>query len=217
MHPTVATNPSKSSRAAIYARVSTDGQNTDNQVLELRSYAERNGWSVAEYIDHGVSGAKESRPALDRLMTDARLRRFDLVLVWRLDRFGRSLRHIVTALDELHARGVSFVSLNEGIDLSTPAGKLQLHILAALAEFERGRIRERIHAGLSRARSQGKRLGRRPAIHPHSAAQHLVADLSISGADVARRLGVAKETVNRLRRDRRDQQPSPAVDTERTR
>jgi DNA invertase Pin-like site-specific DNA recombinase len=144
-------------------------------------------------------------------MAAARRRRFDMVIVWRLDRFGRSLRHIVTALDELQARGITFVSLNEGIDLSTPAGKLQLHILAALAEFERERIKERIHAGLTRARAQGKRLGRRPRIHPLSAGQDLIADLSVSGAEVARRLGVAKETVNRLRRQLRDQQ-SPSAE-----
>jgi DNA invertase Pin-like site-specific DNA recombinase len=217
MHPHLLDSRSKPPRAALYARVSTEAQTTDNQVLELRDYASRHGWTITEYIDHGVSGAKESRPALDCLMADARRRQFDLVLVWRLDRFGRSLRHIVTALDELHARGVSFVSLGEGIDLSTPAGKLQLHILAALAEFERGRIRERIHAGLSRAKSQGKRLGRKPAIHPASAARDLVADLSLSGAEVARRLGVAKETVNRLRRELRDQQPSQATEPASTR
>jgi DNA invertase Pin-like site-specific DNA recombinase len=190
----------KTRRAAIYARVSTDNQTTDNQVIELRDYAARQGWTTEEYIDQGVSGSRESRPALDRLMADARRRRFDVVLVWRLDRFGRSLRHIVTALDELHARGISFVSLGEGIDLSTPAGKLQLHILAALAEFERGRIKERIHAGLTRARAQGKRLGRKPRIHHKSAAFDVVSDFSISGREAARRLGVAPETINRIRR-----------------
>jgi DNA invertase Pin-like site-specific DNA recombinase len=147
-------------------------------------------------------------------MADARRRTIDVVVVWRLDRFGRSLRHIVTALDELHARGVSFVSLGEGIDLSTPAGKLQLHILAALAEFERGRIKERIHAGLSRARAQGKRLGRKPRIHRKSAAFDVVSDLSISGREAARRLRVSPETVNRMRRElgQANQQSSPVSD-----
>jgi hypothetical protein len=140
---------------------------------------------------------------------------FDVVIVWRLDRFGRSLRHIVTALDELHARRISFVSLGEGIDLSTPAGKLQLHILAALAEFERARIQERIHAGIARARAQGRRLGRKPRIHPKSAAfEDVVLNLTLYGREAARRLGVAPETVNRLRRVHRQQsgqQPPVAV------
>lgn len=193
----------KVTRAALYARVSTDGQNTDNQTRELRDYAERQGWTATEYIDHGISGAKDSRPALDRLMTDARGRRFDVAIVWRLDRFGRSLRHIVTCLDELHARGIAFVSLGEGIDLSTPAGKLQLHILAALAEFERARIQERVKAGIARARAQGKHLGRRPAIHPSSAGQAIVADLTLSGTEAARRLGVSKATINLMRRKMR--------------
>ena len=215
MHPTTTPRPSKTLRAALYARVSTDTQTTDNQILELRDHASRQGWTVAgEYIDQGVSGSKETRPALDRLMADARRRNFDAVLVWRLDRFGRSLRHVVTAIDELQARGVVFISLNEGIDLSTPAGRLQLHILSALAQFERDRIRERIHAGLHRARVQGRRLGRRPAIHPKSAGFALVADLTIPSAEVARRLNVSKATVNARRRVMRNSsgQQSPAAE-----
>ena len=199
-------------RAALYARVSTDSQTSDNQMMELREYVARQGWTAEEYIDHAVSGSKESRPAIDRLMFDARRRRFDAVIVWRLDRFGRSLRHIVTALDELHARGIAFISLGEGIDLSTPAGRLQLHILSALAEFERARIQERIHAGIARARAQGKRLGRKPRIHPKSVAfETVVLNFALSGREAAKRLGVAAETVNRLRREhrRRGDQQSP--------
>ena len=111
-------------------------------------------------VDRGVSGAKDRRPALDQLLADARRRKIDVLLCWRLDRLGRNLRHLVTLLDEMQAVGVAFVSLNEGIDTGTPAGRLQLHILAALAQFERERIRERVLAGLQRARAQGKRLGR---------------------------------------------------------
>ena len=152
--------------AALYGRVSTTDQTAENQLGELRGYAQARGWSAAEYVDDGVSGAKERRPALDRLLRDARRRRFDVLVCWRLDRLGRNLKHLVTLLDELQALGVGFVSLGEGIDLSTPAGKLQLHILAALAEFERGRIQERVKAGLARARRQGTRLGRPVGHHP---------------------------------------------------
>jgi DNA invertase Pin-like site-specific DNA recombinase len=206
-------------RAALYARVSTDQQTTDNQLLALRDYAMRNGWTPVEYIDQGVSGAKESRPALDRLMADARRRLFDVVIVWRLDRFGRSLRHIVTSLDELRARGVTFVSLGEGIDLSTSAGKLQLHILAALAEFERSRIQERVNAGIARARRMGKHIGRRASIHPASAAHAIVADASLSASEVASRIGVSKSTVNLMRRKMRketERKPHPAGSIPRT-
>jgi DNA invertase Pin-like site-specific DNA recombinase len=147
-------------RAALYARVSTLDQTCENQLAELRQYAAAREWAGIEFIDHGVSGAKDRRPALDAMLKGARRRKVDVVVCWRLDRLGRSLRHLVTMVDELQALGVAFVSLGEGIDCTTPAGKLQLHILAALAEFERGRIRERVLAGLARARAQGTRLGR---------------------------------------------------------
>lgn len=141
-------------RAALYTRVSTADQHTENQLLELRQFAAARGWTVVrEYEDAGVSGAKESRPALNALVQDARRRRFDVLVCWRLDRLGRNLRHLVLLLDELHALGVSFASLNEGIDATTPAGRLQMHMLAALSEFERGRIQERVRAGLARARA----------------------------------------------------------------
>ena len=147
-------------RCAIYARVSTLGQEPENQLQELRQYVAARTWTGTEYVDRGVSGAKDRRPALDQLLADARRRKIDVLLCWRLDRLGRNLRHLVTLLDEMQAVGVAFVSLNEGIDTGTPAGRLQLHILAALAQFERERIRERVLAGLQRARAQGKRLGR---------------------------------------------------------
>ena len=178
-------------RCAIYARVSTLDQEPENQLQELRLYVAARGWSSVEYVDRGVSGAKDRRPALDQLVVDARRRKVDVLLCWRLDRLGRNLRHLVVLLEDLHATGVAFVSLNEGIDATTPAGKLQLHILAALAEFERGRIRERVMAGLQRARAQGKRLGRprkaRPAI--------LVPGGSVREA--ARVWGVSKSTAAR--------------------
>jgi len=108
-------------------------------------------------VDRGVSGAKDRRPAFDQMIANAKRRKFDVVVCWRLDRLGRNLRHLVTLVDDFQALGVAFVSMGEGIDCTTPAGKLQLHVLAALSEFERGRIQERVKAGLVRARSQGKR------------------------------------------------------------
>ena len=149
-------------RVAIYARVSTtNGQNPEMQLLDLREYASRRGWEVfAEYVDNGVSGAKESRPELNRLMADAHRRHFDLVLCWKIDRFGRSLKHLVNALADLDSYGIAFVSLRDNLDLSTPSGRLMFQIIGAMAEFERALIRERVRAGLAHARSKGKRLGR---------------------------------------------------------
>src|SRR5450759_1317538 len=143
-------------RAAIYARVSTSEQTVENQRLDLHRFIEARGWDLTkEYLDAGISGSKESRPALDVLLKDARRRRFDVLVVAKLDRLGRSLKQLVGLLDELQALGIAFVSLGEGIDCTTPAGKLQMHILAAIAEFERGRIVERVRAGLARAKAQG--------------------------------------------------------------
>ena len=151
-------------RAALYARVSTlVGQSPEMQLVELREYAARRGWLVVEeYVDHGVSGAKESRPALNRLMTDAKQRRFDVVAVWKIDRFGRSLRHLVNGIAELESLGVSFVSLRDSIDLSSPSGVLMFQLIAAMSQFERSLIQERVRAGLQNAKRKGKRLGRRP-------------------------------------------------------
>jgi DNA invertase Pin-like site-specific DNA recombinase len=150
-------------RCAIYARVSTSEQTCDNQLIELRRYVEARGWTAVEYVDRGVSGAKDRRPALDQLVADAKRRRFDVLVCWRLDRLGRSLKHLITFLDELQGLGVAFVSLAEGIDATTPAGKLQMHILGAIAEFERARIVERVRAGLARRVAQGHASRRRPA------------------------------------------------------
>jgi DNA invertase Pin-like site-specific DNA recombinase len=152
--------------AGIYARVSLANQEPENQLQELRAYVTARGWHSVEFTDRGVSGAKERRPALDQLVTAARRRRIDVVVCWRLDRLGRNLRHLVTLVDEFQVLGVQFVSLGESIDTTTPAGRLQLHILAALAEFERARISERVRAGMARARAQGRRLGRPRASVP---------------------------------------------------
>jgi len=185
-------------KAAIYARVSTFDQEPENQLVELRRYVAARTWSFQEYIDRGISGTKDRRPALDELLQDARRRRFDVLVCWRLDRLGRNLRHLVTMLEDLQHLGIAFVSLGEGIDCTTPAGKLQLHILAALAEFERERIRERVLAGLQRARMQGRRLGRPRARVPIERVQS-VAGLTASAA--AQHLAVSVSTVKRWRRE----------------
>jgi len=152
----------KTQRVGLYARVSTiAGQSPEMQLLELREYAARRGFQIVEeYVDHGSSGSKESRPAINRLMNDARRRKFDAVLVWKIDRFGRSLKHLVNALAELEAVGVAFISLRDNLDLSTPSGRLMFGIIAAMAEFERALIQERVRAGLQNAKRKGKKLGR---------------------------------------------------------
>jgi DNA invertase Pin-like site-specific DNA recombinase len=149
-------------RAAIYARVSThNGQNPEMQLDEVREYCRRRGWKVlGEYVDEGISGSKEHRPALDSLLSECRRRLVDAVVVYRYDRFARSLRQLVNALDEFRALGIDFVSLHEGVDTSTPNGRLVFGIFASIAEFERELIRDRVRSGLALARSRGRRLGR---------------------------------------------------------
>ena len=181
-------------KAAIYARVNTVDQQPENQLQELRRYVQARGWSASEYVDHGISGAKDRRPALDSLVRDARRRRFDVLVCWRLDRLGRNLRHLILLLDELQAVGVAFVSLAEGIDATTPAGRLQLHVLGAIAEFERARIAERVRAGLERARNQGVRLGRPKR---HLPIERLATLTSMSVREAAKQLGVSRSTAHR--------------------
>src|SRR5579863_7861104 len=154
---------STSVRAAIYARVSTanNGQDPAMQTRELQDYCVRRGWTViAEYVDVGISGSKEKRPELDKLLADAHRRRFDAIVVWKFDRFARSVSHLLRALETFQALGIEFVSLTEGVDTSTPAGKMVFTVLGAVAELERSLIVERVKAGLRNARAKGKRLGR---------------------------------------------------------
>jgi DNA invertase Pin-like site-specific DNA recombinase len=149
---------------ALYARVSTldKGQDPEMQLRELRAHAATQNLTVfEEYLDHGVSGAKSSRPALDRMMEDARLRKFDAVLVWKLDRFSRSLKHMINSLDLLAKSQVGFMSLRDNLDLSTAAGRMMFQIIGVFAEFEREITRERVRAGLRNARAKGKTLGRK--------------------------------------------------------
>jgi DNA invertase Pin-like site-specific DNA recombinase len=153
-------------RMAIYARVSTTnhGQDVTLQTRELEQFAEARGWRMVDaYLDAGVSGTKDSRPELNRLMADAHKRRFDVVAVRRFDRFARSVSHLLRALETFNALGIAFVSLSEQMDTTTPAGKLVFTVLGAVAELERSLIVERVRAGLRNARAKGKRLGRPPA------------------------------------------------------
>jgi DNA invertase Pin-like site-specific DNA recombinase len=153
-------------RAAIYARVSTtNGQDPEMQLRELREYCQHRGWELAgEYVDAGISGAKDSRPELNRLNADARRRRFDSIVVWKFDRFARSVSHLLRALEEFRSLGIEFVSLSEQVDTSTPTGKMIFTVLGAVAELERSLIAERVRAGLRNARAKGIRLGRPPKV-----------------------------------------------------
>jgi DNA invertase Pin-like site-specific DNA recombinase len=182
----------------LYARVSTlNGQNPEMQLAELREYSSRRGWTVTgEYFDEGVSGARERRPALDSLWVDCRKRRVDAVVVYRYDRFARSLRQLVNALEEFRAMGVEFVSLHEGVDTSTPNGRLVFGIFASIAEFERELIRSRVRSGLASAKAKGKKLGR-PRTMVDSTQ---VAALRATGASwrvISRELGIGVGTACR--------------------
>ena len=185
-------------RVALYARVSTlAGQSPEMQLVELREYAARRAWLVIEeYVDHGVSGVKESRPALNRLMADAKQRRFDVIAVWTIDRFGRSLRHLVNSLAELENLGLSFVSLRDSIDLSSPSGVLMFQLIAAMSQFERSLIQERVRAGIRNARNKGRRLGRPRLEMDHGR----IARLRASGESVraiSEQLGISVGSVHR--------------------
>ena len=183
-------------RTALYARVSTlNGQDPEMQLRELREYAARRGWEIAgEYTDHGVSGGRDSRPELNRLMADAQQRRFDAILVWKVDRFGRSLRHLVNTLAELGALGVAFVSFRDNLDLSTPSGRLMFAVIGAMAEFERSLIQERVKAGLRNARAKGHQLGRPQRIVNRESILQMKAE-GLSLRKIAERLGVGYGTI----------------------
>jgi DNA invertase Pin-like site-specific DNA recombinase len=186
-------------RAAIYARVSTNNshQNPDMQLRELRDYCQRRGWEISgEYVDAGISGAKEHRPELDRLLADCRKRKADAVLVYRYDRFARSLRQLVNALEEFRALGIEFVSLHEGVDTSTPNGRLVFGIFASIAEFERELIRDRVRSGLAAARARGKQLGR-PRVAVDVSRVAALRAQGQSWASISEKLGIGKGTAQR--------------------
>ncbi len=189
-------------RCAIYVRVSSDSQKVDLQETELREFAARRGWSVIRvFADKGISGAKETRPALNQLMTECRLRRVDIVAVWKFDRLARSVKQLVTTLDEFHTLGIDFVSLTEQIDTSTAMGKMTFHVLGAVAELERALIGERTVAGLREARRKGKRLGRPPGKLNSDLIAKIKADRmngTMSLRKLARKHGLTLWSVQRL-------------------
>jgi len=186
-------------KAAIYLRVSTNDQTTDNQRLVLEEAAERSGWEIVEvYEDHGVSGSKgrENRPAFNRLCHDATRRRFDVVMAWSVDRLGRSLKDLVGFLSELHATNVDLFLHQQGIDTTTPAGKAMFQMMGVFAEFERSMIQDRVKAGLERAKAAGIKLGR-PAISEHIQDKVLTARRDgVSLRKIAGQVGVSLGTVH---------------------
>ena len=185
-------------RAAVYARVSTNnGQNPEMQLEELRAYCKRRGWEIAgEYVDTGISGSKERRPALDRLLASCQKRTVDAVIVYRYDRFARSLRQLVNALEDFRALGIEFVSLHEGVDTSTPNGRLVFGIFASIAEFERELIRDRVRSGLASAKARGKHLGR-PRVAVDAGRVAAMRGEGASWASIGKALGVGEGTVRR--------------------
>ena len=184
-------------RIALYARVSTTEQSTDSQLLDLRRYAADRGWGIyREYTDNGISGTKDSRPALNELMDDAKKRRFDVVLVWRFDRFARSTKHLILALEEYRNLGIDFVSYQENIDTSSPLGSAIFTIISAVAQLERDIIAERVKAGLRRAKENGKKLGR-PTVEFNRTQLLELHSQGLSVRHIAKKLGASKTTIAR--------------------
>jgi DNA invertase Pin-like site-specific DNA recombinase len=186
-------------KIALYARVSTldKGQDPTMQLRELREYCQRRGWTVTgEYVDVGVSGSKDSRPELNRLMTDAHRRNFDAVLVWRFDRFARSVSLLLRALETFKSQGIEFISYSEQMDTSTPTGKMIFTVLGAVAELERSLIVERVKAGVRNARSKGKRLGR-PTVSVDRARIAAMRSGGASWRNISAELGIKLGTLHR--------------------
>ena len=207
-------------KVALYARVSTHDQDPEVQLGALRAHAAQRGWPVAvEFVDRGISGAKERRPALDRLMKAAWAGQCQVVLVWRFDRFARSVKHLVTALDTFRALGVAFISLQEQLDTATPIGQAMFTIIGAMAQLERDIIRERVKAGVARARAQGVRLGRPTATVDLARLQALQRQ-GCSMGEIARQVHCSRSTVRRRLRtvpgpsaERRSAEPSTMGDS----
>jgi len=186
-------------RVALYARVSTTDQSTDSQLLDLRRYVSERDWNIfKEYVDEGISGTKDSRPALNVLMNDAKKRKFDVVLVWRFDRFARSTKHLILALEEFKNLGIDFVSYQENIDTSSPLGSAIFTIIGAVAQLERDIIAERVKAGLRRAVGAGQQLGRPRGTALDIEALYRLRMKGLSLQQIAKELNTSKTTVSRL-------------------
>jgi DNA invertase Pin-like site-specific DNA recombinase len=184
-------------RVALYSRVSTTDQNAGMQIEELRTHCARRGWEIVqEYNDSGISGAKERRPALNRLLAESKRKAFDCVLVYRYDRFARSLRQLVNALADFDALGIHFVSLHEGVDTSTPNGRLVFGIFGSIAEFERELIRGRVRSGMQAAKARGVKLGR-PRIAVDSAGIKRMRAEGRSWSQISREVGISRGTATR--------------------
>jgi DNA invertase Pin-like site-specific DNA recombinase len=185
-------------RVAIYARVSTHEQTADNQILDLVNFCKLREWTVTQtFIDTGISGAKDDRPKLNEMMGLLRRHKFDVMLVWALDRFARSMKHLVLTLDELRELKVDFISFRQNIDTSTSQGRLMFHVIAGMAEFERDMIRDRVMSGLRRAKSEGKHLGR-PGIPDSKVAEILAFRGKASVRHIASQVGVSKSVVQKV-------------------
>jgi DNA invertase Pin-like site-specific DNA recombinase len=195
----------KEMRVALYARCSTHdkGQNPEVQLSPLREFCKARGWScVGEFVDNGFSGAKDKRPQLDKLMNLAKKRQVDCIVVWKLDRWGRSLKHLVNSLSELQSLGVSFVSYSENIDLSTAAGTMMFHVIGAMCQFERSLCQDRIRAGMSLAVAKGVRIGRTPTPSTVIAKVISVYEAKKAGVrDISKNCGVPRSTVFRILKD----------------
>lgn len=178
----------KKIRVALYSRVSTDGQNTEGQETELKEYAKNRGWEVTRVYRDKISGARNSRPALDELMAEARRGKFSCIAVWKFDRFARSVSHLLQALETFKTFGIEFVSISEQVDTSTPTGKMVFTILGAVAELERSLIAERVRMGLQAARRKGRRLGRPPIRQLNAAEMEKVRTDRATGKFSLRRL-----------------------------
>jgi DNA invertase Pin-like site-specific DNA recombinase len=188
-------------KIALYARVSTEGQDPEVQLQALRAHATNRGWTIVEeFVDHGFSGAKERRPALDRLLKAAWIGGFQAVLVWRFDRFARSVKHLITALEQFRSLNISFISLQEQFDTSTPIGHAMFTIIGTMAQLERDIIRERVKAGLDRARSRGVRLGR-PVAQAKPDEVAVLKQQGLSVPEIAKRLRCSRSTVKRRLRE----------------
>ena len=185
--------------AGIYTRVSTHDQSCDMQLSDLRKYCDQRGFKIfKEYSDEGISGAKEKRPDLNRLMEDAKKRKFEVVLSWRFDRFARSTRHLITALEEFNHLGIDFISFQENIDTSSPLGKAIFTIVSAIAELERNIIIERVKSGIRRAKEKGKKLGRPKEVNLDLKELLSLKREGLSVRKIANRMKAAPTTVHKI-------------------